>query len=182
MNSSKKLFSLNLFNAYQKFTCKITNFSQSIRNTTRLRNSNNQFVQRYKNSNVNNHLYFKSPFSTSPNRSAIPPLLWLFFKPVTKLGAIIAGRGFRKWWTSLPHVKRTIFIEHLKRNKIRYFVIVGSFTVTSTTWVIVHIKDTPITNRKRFIMFNTEQLYEIERLEKDQVISILLRDILIINK
>jgi hypothetical protein len=169
MNSAKKLISVNFFNAYKIFSYP----HQPIKYFSTIRNINHQLVQKFKNSNVNKHLYFKSSFSTSPNRLAIPPLLWLIFKPVTKLGAIIAGRGFRKWWASLPHFKRTIFIEHLKRNKIRYFIIAGGFTVTSTTWVIVHIKETPITNRKRFIMFNTEQLYEIEKLEKDQVISIL---------
>ena len=47
--------------------------------------------------NYTNFINFKL-FSTSSNKSAIPPLLWLLAKPVTKLGAILAGRGFRKWW------------------------------------------------------------------------------------
>jgi hypothetical protein len=169
MNSAKRLLNLNLLNNCHKFPSKITNFNHSINNLSTIKSPNYELVQKFKNSYGNKTFYFKSSFSTSPNRSAIPPLLWLFFKPVTKLGAIIAGRGFRKWWTALPHFKRTIFIQHLKRNQIRYFIIVGGCSVSSIVWVLIHIKETPITNRKRFIMFNTEQLYEIERLEKDQV-------------
>lgn len=110
-------------------------------------------------------------FSTSTRHNAIPPLLWLIFKPVTKLGAILVGRGFRKWWASLPQVKRTIFIDHLKRNKFRYGIIVSSTSVGSVLYYKAHIQETPITHRKRFILFSSSHLTEIENLEKDQVIQ-----------
>ena len=113
-------------------------------------------------------------FSTSSRRNAIPPLLWIIFKPVTKLGAILVGRGFRKWWTSLPQVKRTIFMDHLKRNKFRYGIIVSSSSVASVIYYNAHIQETPITHRKRFIIFSSSHLGEIENLEKDQVIWLLL--------
>ncbi len=77
--------------------------------------------------------------------------------------------GFRKWWTSLPQKKRTIFIEHLKRNKFKY-IFVGSSTTTATIlYYQMHIQETPITHRRRFILFSSNQLNEIENLEKDQV-------------
>ncbi len=31
-------------------------------------------------------------FSTTSNRNAIPPFLWMFIKPISKLAAIILGR------------------------------------------------------------------------------------------
>ncbi len=34
----------------------------------------------------------KRSFSTTQPKNAIPPLIWLIFKPITKLGAMIAGR------------------------------------------------------------------------------------------
>jgi hypothetical protein len=43
--------------------------------------------------NKNNSLSVnKLSFSTTSKANAIPPLVWLIAKPVTKLGAIIAGR------------------------------------------------------------------------------------------
>lgn len=131
------------------------------------------------NRNVNNinHLNQINPrtqqvarkFSTSSPKNAIPPIVWLIAKPLTKLGAIIAGRGFRNWWISLPKVKRTLFKDHLIRNKYRYFLIVGTTTGGSVYYYQSHIHDTPITHRKRFILFNTDQLKEIENLEKEQI-------------
>ena len=109
-------------------------------------------------------------FSTSVKKNAIPPLLWIIFKPVTKLGAILVGRGFRKWWTGLPQVKRTIFLDHLKRNKLRYAILVSTSTVGSVVYYQAHVQETPITHRQRFILFSSSHLSEIENLEKDQVI------------
>ena len=108
-------------------------------------------------------------FSTSSRSNAIPPLLWLIFKPVTKLGAILVGRGFRVWWTSLPEVKRGIFMAHLKRNQIRYGIFISSSTLGSVGYYEWHVQETPITHRRRFILFSSSHLAEIENLEKDQV-------------
>lgn len=108
-------------------------------------------------------------FSTTKSKNAIPPLVWLIFKPVTKLGAIIAGRGFRNWWVSLPKMKRQIFKGHLIRNKYRYILFIGSTVSGSIVYYQVHLQETPITHRQRFILFTTKQLEEIENLEKDEV-------------
>ncbi len=37
----------------------------------------------------------QTSFSTTTKTNAIPPLIWLFAKPITKLGAIVAGRYFK---------------------------------------------------------------------------------------
>jgi len=108
-------------------------------------------------------------FSTTKKRDAIPPLVWLFFKPVTKLGAIIAGRGFRNWWVSLPKMKRQIFKGHLIRNKYRYILSISTTVGGSIVYYQFHLQETPITHRQRFILFTNKQLEEIENLEKDEV-------------
>ena len=108
-------------------------------------------------------------FATTSTKNAIPPLVWLIAKPLTKLGAIIAGRGFRNWWVSLPKVKRTLFKDHLIRNKYRYILSAGTTVGGSVYYYDSHIHETPITHRKRFILFSTDQLGEIENLEKEEV-------------
>ena len=107
-------------------------------------------------------------FSTTPKRNVIPPLVWLIAKPLTKLSAIIVGRGFRQWWQSLPKNKRTLLKLHLVRNKLRYFLITGSSVGGSVCYYQSHIQETPITHRRRFILFTLDQLMEVENLEKNQ--------------
>lgn len=119
-----------------------------------------------------------APITTSNTSQAIPPLIWLIAKPITKLGAIIAGRGFRKWWTSLPKMKRKIFLAHLMRHRVRYGSGIGITTFTGFVYYDSHIQETPLTGRKRFILFTNEQLVEIEKLEQEQLFTIYEKDIL----
>lgn len=119
-----------------------------------------------------------APLATSNTTRTIPPLIWLIAKPITKLGAIIAGRGFRKWWTSLPNIKRKIFLAHLARNRVRYGSGIGITTFTGFVYYDSHIQETPLTGRKRFILFTNEQLTEIEKLEQEQLLAIYEKDIL----
>jgi len=42
-------------------------------------------------------------------------------------------------------------------------------TGVSFVYYQTHLKLTPITGRERFILFSSEHLYEIEKLEKDAV-------------
>lgn len=104
----------------------------------------------------------KRQFSISQSNKAIPPLLWVLVKPLTKLSAILFGRSFRKWWQKLPEVKRTLFLNHLKRNTTRYTALIGGGSLVSTTFYISHVEEHPLTKRKRFILFSNEQLAEIE--------------------
>jgi hypothetical protein len=70
---------------------------------------------------------------------------------------------------SLPESKRSIFWAHLRRNKFKYsFGIVGSST-SVIFYYQSHLQNTPITQRVRFIIFSSDQLSEIEELEKINV-------------
>ncbi|XP_063609673.1 metalloendopeptidase OMA1, mitochondrial-like [Penaeus indicus] len=51
----------------------------------------------------------------------VNPLLVAVLRPVSKVAAVLVGRGFRKWWQSLPKQKRELFIQHLHRN-IRIYI------------------------------------------------------------
>jgi hypothetical protein len=135
-------------------------FSQATRS-----NQNSRILAQLRNNFIAN----KRTFSTSANRQAIPPIVWIFFKPITKLGAMLAGRGFRNWWAALPQVKREIFKKHLIRNKFRYMTGIGGSTTACFVFYQSHLEETPITKRKRFMLFSTEHLAEIEKLEKEQV-------------
>ena len=122
--------------------------------------------------NINNQINIavrRQQIYTSPKRHVIPPIAWLIFKPITKLAAMLTGRGFRKWWAALPPSKRDLFINHLKRNRLSYMTGIGGSVTASVIFYQAHIQYTPITNRPRFILFSTEHLLEIEKFEKEQI-------------
>ena len=61
--------------------------------------------------------------------------------------------------------------DHVKRNRLRY---IGIATFTTGTYAAIYYSNleyTPITNRRRFMIFSRQHLKEIEELEKNQVIK-----------
>ncbi|XP_042887339.1 metalloendopeptidase OMA1, mitochondrial-like [Penaeus japonicus] len=74
--------------------------------------------------NINHELFrvARSP-GVQPRRAIqttrprnVNPILMAVLRPITKVAAVMVGRGFRKWWQSLPKQKREMFLQHLQRN------------------------------------------------------------------
>lgn len=111
-----------------------------------------------------NMLYKNSCYSfhtTKTISAPIMPFLLMIMKPISKGLAIITGRSIRKWWQSLPPNKKQYFLESAKRNK---FKIAGFTLFTSGVSIIYyysHIQETPITKRRRFIVFTQDQFEKI---------------------
>lgn len=103
-------------------------------------------------------------FHTSPKR-CIHPIFLIAAKQITKGLAVITGRGFRKWWKSLPSDKKAYFIAVALRNKWR---VAGSVCVVwgvGGIYYYSHIQETPITHRRRFVAFTPEQFKKISDFE-----------------
>lgn len=111
-------------------------------------------------------------FSTSRPQQAMAPFILMIIKPITKLGAILAGRGIRKWWANLPKIKRDLVIQHFKRNRFRYASGVTFTGVSSYAFYHFHLEYTPITHRQRFLLFKSDQLQEIEQMERENLFEI----------
>lgn len=90
--------------------------------------------------------FLARPFHTSSPRH-VHPLIWVFLKPALKGVAWLTGRwsigtetkiltqslsslsrSARRWFRELPPEKRSIFFEHLKRQKYKYMTIFGTLT------------------------------------------------------
>lgn len=130
--------------------------------TSTIKNNQTKLVAQIRNKNV---VYF----STTPRNNAIPPLIWVIVKPLSKLSSIIVGRGFRKWWSSLPAAKRTLALSHFKRNKHRYASLIVFVTFSSVIFYQTHLQENPITKRKRFILFTRDQLKEVAQLGVESI-------------
>ncbi|GFU08982.1 metalloendopeptidase OMA1, mitochondrial [Trichonephila clavipes] len=119
---------------------------------------------------VNCRVNVQSLFRTSPPRH-IPPVVWLVLRPVLKVAAVITGRSIRGWWRSLPKDKKTYLINELKANRRKIGIIMSLIFCLSLGYYISHLEYTPITDRRRFMAFNSKQITKILELEMDQLQS-----------
>ncbi|XP_064479443.1 metalloendopeptidase OMA1, mitochondrial-like isoform X2 [Ornithodoros turicata] len=103
-------------------------------------------------------------FRTTPPRYIHPAFL-LIAKQLTKGLAVLTGRGFRKWWRSLPQDRKAYFVAVAKRNRVKIAVTCSVFVAAGSIYYVSHIQETPITHRRRFVAFTTEQFRKISDFE-----------------
>ena len=60
-------------------------------------------------------------------------------------------------------------MNHLHRNKYRYLLGLTCSSGGVMFFYQTHLQKTPITDRTRFILFNSEQLFDIEKFETEMV-------------
>lgn len=99
-------------------------------------------------------------FHVTPKRN-IPPIFWLFVKPVAKLGAILSGRSARKWWRSLPSKKRQHFWDQVRESWYLIAFAGAGFCSLGVLYYRWHVEETPLTGRQRFIAVTHEQFMKI---------------------
>lgn len=47
----------------------------------------------------------------------VNPLIWMILRPISRVGAMIFGRSFRKWWFNLPPDRQRRFYEKFMTNR-----------------------------------------------------------------
>ncbi|XP_078457162.1 metalloendopeptidase OMA1, mitochondrial isoform X3 [Lampetra planeri] len=107
----------------------------------------------------------------SSRRSAPPALLWLLTKPLQKLVAMILGRSLRKWWQGLPQDKRTLLREWASRNRGRIAMVVLGIGGLSVAFYVTHLDETPLTGRRRLLIFSSEQLTWLSEMEYNETME-----------
>ena len=78
-------------------------------------------------------------------------------------------------------MKPAVVKEHVLRNRTRYIVGTSTITIGGSVFYYVHVQTTPITNRRRFILFMPFQILEVEELSKSAVGCFDLNKMLIEN-
>ncbi|CAL1298070.1 unnamed protein product [Larinioides sclopetarius] len=106
-------------------------------------------------------------FRTSPPRN-VHPVVWIVLRPALKLAAVVTGRGIRKWWRSLPKDKKQYFLNELKANRRKIGIALSLILLLSLGYYLSHLELTPITERRRFMAFNSKQLETINKFELEQ--------------
>ncbi|XP_017461783.1 PREDICTED: metalloendopeptidase OMA1, mitochondrial-like, partial [Rhagoletis zephyria] len=79
--------------------------------------------------------------------------------------------ALRNWWAKLPANKREVFLEFIRRHRLKLLAGVGLVLASFAYYYFSHIQETPITKRRRFIAFTPEQFEVLNKLEFDQQIE-----------
>lgn len=117
----------------------------------------------------NNHGFiFACGFHTS-SRLNIDPAIWPILRNLLKGTGIISGRGFRKWWQSLPDKKRKYFVHSAKRRYQEVALLIITVWVCFYIYYRTHLQVAPVTERKRFIAFTDYQFNKIMNFHAQQL-------------
>lgn len=98
-------------------------------------------------------------FRTTPSRST-PKLILLFIRPIA---AALSGRIFRRWWQKRDEAERLKYLSWFRRNKSRFLAGIGLYFGSIVLYYFYNIEETPITGRKRFMAFTSNQLVDINK-------------------
>ncbi|KAL1460669.1 hypothetical protein WDU94_012630 [Cyamophila willieti] len=108
---------------------------------------------------------------TSPPKYALPGFIYLIFKPILRVGAIIVARISRKWWSKLtPDQKKKIF-NTIKKNQTSITGITLTSIGLTYIYYFLHLETCPITGRQKFIIVKPNQLKEVSGIAYDSFIG-----------
>nr|KAI8749809.1 metalloendopeptidase OMA1; mitochondrial-like isoform X1 [Biomphalaria glabrata] len=105
-------------------------------------------------------------FHTSTRR-LVPPFLLIILGSVTKVGAALSLGFFRIVYTRLNESNRMKFFEAAK--KYWYLLLGGSSVISGTSYYNYCTEKTPITGRKRFMIFNKQQRADMAKTQSEML-------------
>ena len=89
-----------------------------------------------------------------------PKLILLMIRPIA---SIVSGRLFRRWWQKKDKEERAKYSGWFYRNKSRILTGVGFYFASVVVYYLYNIEETPMTRRKRFMAFTSDQLVQINK-------------------
>ncbi|KAG8334190.1 metalloendopeptidase [Homalodisca vitripennis] len=110
-------------------------------------------------------------FHTSNSNKALPPIIWIVLRSLLKFGAVLTGRGLRKWWASLPKNRREYILYQVKKNRTRIMwgsALSGGFVLV---YYVSHLVEDPITKRVKFMLFSEKQIRQMANIECEVIIE-----------
>ena len=120
---------------------------------------------------VSTHLVLlKSPFHTTPRRPA-PQFLLLLFGPLSRFMVAVGGRLTRSWWTRLAPERRAAIKSSIRKNAKYFYAVFGFLSLCGFGFYATHLEETPITRRRRFIMFPREEVVKMIESERNNILE-----------
>ncbi|XP_026680657.1 metalloendopeptidase OMA1, mitochondrial-like [Diaphorina citri] len=110
-------------------------------------------------------------FHTSQPKNALPGFIYLIFKPILRVGAIVIARISRKWWSKLSPDQKKIILSQIKKHQDK----IAGITLTSIglayIYYFLHLETCPITGRQKFIIVKPNQLNDVTQIAYDNFIE-----------
>lgn len=120
----------------------------------------------------------KRDFRTSLPRAALPPLLVMFLKPLSRLASVLIGRSTRIWWKKLDPAQKLVY----KQKIVQYRApILGSGVCLMGMSGLLyqsHLETCPITKRKKFVALKPNQMEKIAAVEFSNLLETYEDDLL----
>lgn len=101
---------------------------------------------------------------TTSNR-VLHPILVLLIRPITKISAALFGRYIRKWWQKLTPEQREAVWKKIRSKQTHIAMAASAVAGFAFLYYLEHVQEDPLTKRRRFIIFNDEQMKVIAELE-----------------
>ena len=114
-------------------------------------------------------------FHTSPRRQA-PPFLVLLLTPIGRFFAAVGGRLTRLWWRRLSPERKLAIKASIARRKNYIYGGLGLLTLGGFGYYYSHIEETPLTGRRRFVMFSQDDVIAMVQAEKNDFLKLICED------
>lgn len=90
-------------------------------------------------------------------------------------------RTLRKWWQALPQSEKYKVRQQFYQHRYKITAVISTLVAAGFIYFIMHIQETPVTKRKRYIAFTDKQFMKIAEYELEMVSPIIIFDILCDN-
>ncbi|XP_071553853.1 metalloendopeptidase OMA1, mitochondrial-like [Temnothorax nylanderi] len=98
----------------------------------------------------------KCDFRTTQNLH-VPPLVAMLLRPVLRIGALLMGRGMKRWWTRKSEKEKEEYKQWFRERRNIFLGCFGLYGLILAIYYVTHLETDPLTQRSRFIIFNQEQ-------------------------
>ena len=83
----------------------------------------------------------------------------------------LSGRLARSWWSRLTPERRTAIKSSFRKNAKYFYGFFTIFSLLGVGYYASHIEETPITHRRRFIMFPRQQVLQMIESERKDILE-----------
>ena len=113
----------------------------------------------------------KQLHTTNINKAlpVVGPILIKLAAPLYRMGFFLGGRIFRRWWLKLPKDRQIQYSSFITKNRKFFSVVFVTAVGMSGLYYMIHIEETPMTGRRRFIMVSNEQMQECADLQSQNL-------------
>ena len=102
--------------------------------------------------------------SSSPHRAGF------FMTPIVRGAVAVGARLTRRWWNKLTPERRAAIKQSITKRRSYLFGGVGVLTLYGVYYYTSHLEYTPITGRRRFMMFSRHDLVDLVEQEKEELL------------